>query len=180
MKPSYGFFILLPLFWLPNIRFSSSAVGRWANVALTYQNRCPDAEQALPAFVHVAMVAVSPLFVCRVKSYTSLSLGVVLTENDVNPGDALRSEFERFNLFSGHANENFEQAGVGLLLNEDCQLIAQFSELERIQPRHFGLRCIRLHKRPTPRTGTAEGCVTRLFEYSRGRCGRYIIGASFF
>jgi hypothetical protein len=39
------------------------------------------------------------------------TLGVVLTENDVNLGDALSSEFEGFNLLLIHASENFEQAG---------------------------------------------------------------------
>jgi hypothetical protein len=52
-----------------------------------------------------------------------LSLGVVLTENGVNPGDALCSEVERFNLLPGHANENFEQAGIGLLSHQACQFI---------------------------------------------------------
>ena len=61
------------------------------------------------------------------------------------------SEFEGFNLLLIHANENFEQAGLGLLLCEDCQFIAQVPELLCIKPRHFGLWTrIRLHKRPTP------------------------------
>jgi hypothetical protein len=84
------------------------------------------------------------------------TLAVVLTENDVNLGDALNSEFEGFNLSLIHANENFEQAGFGLLLLEDCQFIPQVSELLCIKPGHFGpWTCIRLHKRPTPRLGRA-------------------------
>jgi hypothetical protein len=66
-----------------------------------------------------------------------LSLGVVLTENDVNLGDALCSEVERFNLLRRHAKKNFSEPGIGLLLREDCQLITQVSEFLWIKPRHL-------------------------------------------
>jgi hypothetical protein len=61
-------------------------------------------------------------------------LGVVLTENNVNLGNAFCSEVEVFNLLLGHANENFGQTGIGLLLREDCQFITQVFELLRVEP----------------------------------------------
>jgi len=51
---------------------------------------------------------------------TKLSPGVMFAKKNVNPGDALCSEVEGFNLCFAHANENFEQAGIGLLLRERC------------------------------------------------------------
>jgi hypothetical protein len=51
---------------------------------------------------------------------TKLSPGVMFAKKNVNAGDALCSEVEGFNLCFGHANENFEQAGIGLLLRERC------------------------------------------------------------
>jgi hypothetical protein len=41
----------------------------------------------------------------------------VLAKNNVNLGDAFRSEIEGFNLLFGHANKNFGQTGVGLPLS---------------------------------------------------------------
>ena len=49
-----------------------------------------------------------------------LSLGVVIAENNVNLGDTLCSEVEGFNLLCSHADENFHQASIGLLLRERC------------------------------------------------------------
>jgi len=49
---------------------------------------------------------------------SELSLGVVLAENDVNPGDAVGPEIEGFHLMRGHANEDFGQTRIVLLLHE--------------------------------------------------------------
>jgi len=42
----------------------------------------------------------------------------VLAKNTENLGDAFGSKVEGFNLLCGHANENFGQTGIGLLLRE--------------------------------------------------------------
>jgi hypothetical protein len=57
------------------------------------------------------------------------SLGVVLAEIGVNLGNAFFSKVEGFNLLLVHANENFSQTGIGLLLRESCQFITQVFEL---------------------------------------------------
>lgn len=53
----------------------------------------------------------------------------MLAENDVTPGNALGPEIGGFNLLWGHANEDFRQAGIVLLLNEGRQFITQVFEL---------------------------------------------------
>jgi hypothetical protein len=77
--------------------------------------------------LNVAAVSIGAFFVCHrgpntalLEIPTRLSLGVVRPKNDENLGDAFFSEVEVFNLLLGHANENFGQTGIGLLLHEGC------------------------------------------------------------
>jgi hypothetical protein len=63
-----------------------------------------------------------------------LSLGVVLAEKNVNLRDASFPEIERFNFSRSHANENFSQTGIRLLLCQGCWFIAKLSEFLPIKP----------------------------------------------
>ena len=68
------------------------------------------------------------------RAASTLSLGVVVAENNVNLGDAFCSEIEGFNLRFVHADECFHPAGIGLLLRECCQFIPQVSDLLLREP----------------------------------------------
>jgi hypothetical protein len=96
-----------------------------------------------------------------------LSLGVVLTENDVNLGDALCSEVERFNLLWRHAKK------TSVSRASDCCFMR--TARSSLRSRSFCgssldiwfLGVHQIAQETNARMSTAEGCVTRLSEYSR-------------